>query len=204
MTTEVNTINDLTAAREQVFTLLNAASGERGHAMRLGVFATVDGDGHPRARFVVIRDFDRTRMTVNLLTDVRTPKVEELRANPRAEFVFYDTETAVQLRLSGRVTVHSDDAVADDKWAKTDAAGRFNYLTYAAPGSVVDAPTSGRDAIDGRKPTIEEGEAGRENFALLRLEIVEIDWVLLAPSGHRRAKFTFGDDGAETADWLIP
>jgi hypothetical protein len=58
--------------------------------------------------------------------------------------------------------------------------------------------------MDGRLPSLEEAAVGWGNFAVLVLRLKEIDWVLLDSAGHRRARFTFDDQGLVASTWLIP
>jgi hypothetical protein len=51
---------------------------------------------------------------------------------------------------------------------------------------------------------------GFARFALLRLQVVALDWLLLDPAGHRRARFRWaavageGDDPVREAAWVEP
>lgn len=152
----------------------------------------------------MFRDFHARNNELTIHTDVRTPKIAELRRNPAAQCVFWDKTRALQLRLSGTVTIHAGDALASKAWEGVDLASRFSYLTTSAPSGDIDRPSSGREGMDGRLPTPEEAAVGWKNFAVLGLKLDEIDWVLLDNAGHRRARFTFDDKGLAGSTWLIP
>ncbi|MDG2286913.1 MAG: pyridoxamine 5'-phosphate oxidase family protein [Alphaproteobacteria bacterium] len=196
--------NDLNAALAFAHEALEAAAGNRTSPARLLALATVGLDGRARARTVMMREFRTENHVLTIHTDARTPKVEEMRRVPGAECVFWDKSRELQLRLSGHVSVHAGDALARSAWESVDLASRFSYLTDTPPGDDVERPTSGREGIDGRLPTRQEAAAGWDNFAVLVLTLREIDWVLLDNAGHRRARFTFGDQGLAAATWLVP
>ena len=196
--------NDLNAALVYAHEALDAAVVDRESSSRLVTFVTVGLDVTPRARTVVLRSFCSEICEATFHTDVRTLKVAELRRVPKAEFVFWDATRELQLRLSGTVSVHSEDEVAQLAWRYVDIESRFNYLTDATPGSEVGRPTSGREGMDGRLPTQQEGAAGWQNFAVLVMMIKTIDLVLLDNAGHRRARFKFGERGLTGSGWLVP
>lgn len=152
----------------------------------------------------MLREFRAKNRELTIHTDVRTPKIEEMRRTPAAQCVFWDQTRDLQLRLSGKVSVHAGDELARKAWEGVDLAGRFSYLTTSPPSSEIGRPTSGREAMDGRLPTLEEAAIGWDNFAVLVLRLDEIDWVLLDNAGHRRARFKFDSQGLVAATWLIP
>jgi pyridoxamine 5'-phosphate oxidase len=180
------------------------AAGNRTSPARLLALATVGLDGKPQARTVMLRDFRAESRELTIHTDFRTPKVEEIRRRPGVQCVFWDRAQELQLRVSGNVAIHAGDALARIAWEGVDLAGKFSYLTAWPPGGDVGRPTSGRDGMDGRLPSLEEAAVGWDNFAALLMTITEIDWVLLDDAGHRRARFTFDDEGLVAATWLIP
>ena len=196
--------NDLNAALAYAHEALGVAVADRESCSRLVTFATVGLDMAPRARTVVLRSFSSEIYEATFYTDVRTLKVGELRRIPKAECVFWDATRELQLRLSGTVSVHNEDEVAQLAWRKVDIASRFNYLTDAPPGSKAGRETSGREAVDGRLATQEEGAAGWQNFGVLVMTIKNIDLVLLDNAGHRRARFEFGERGLTVSDWVVP
>jgi len=49
-------------------------------------------------------------------------------------------------------------------------------------------------------PLLDEADA-RQNFAVLAVVVHTMEWLHLAPDGHRRARFT---SAPEQAVWLVP
>lgn len=62
----------------------------------------------------------------------------DIQINPRAEILFYDPITQVQLKCYGKMTAISSGPVADAAWEKIPTASRKQYTTLLAPGTVID------------------------------------------------------------------
>ena len=68
--------------------------------------ATTDAEGRPDVRIVLLKHFDERGLC--WYTDQRSPKGQELAANPRAAVVFYWPENDRQVRVDGPVEKLSD------------------------------------------------------------------------------------------------
>ena len=175
-------------------------AGARGRAdpFHQGVLANAAGEAGPQARYTVLRAVDPDAATVAFHTDRRSPKRTQLAADPRVAWCFFGH--GEQLRLSGRVVLHLDDAVADAAWAACGRSSRATYTVPLAPGSLIGLPAEGdRPAV----PDAATLAAARANFALARLHLESLDWLSLAASGHRRALFT-AEDGRWQGSWRSP
>ncbi len=76
--------------------------------------ATVDSDGMPDARMVLLKDFDETGFV--FYTNTLSAKGEELAANPKAALVFHWKSIRRQVRLRGPVSTVSETE-ADEYFA---------------------------------------------------------------------------------------
>ncbi|WP_426165741.1 pyridoxamine 5'-phosphate oxidase family protein [Sandarakinorhabdus sp. DWP1-3-1] len=183
--------------------LLGRGAADRRSPMHTPVVASVDADGRPQARVMVLRAADRATARLRFHTDARSPKCAELDGAAVAVTLYHPGE-AIQLRLAGAARVVTDGAEVDRIWAAATDFARRAYLVEAAPGTPLPGPGSGLPAgVDGRKPEAPELVPARANFALVMLDIGEIDWLHLAQDGHRRALFTLGD-GGWAAGWCVP
>ena len=120
-----------------LFGLFKESTHQRGHWLNHGVLATAQITGAPSARTVVIRDFSET-LDLEIHSDSRSNKVMDIQINPRAEILFYDPVTQVQLKCYGKMTVISSGPKADAAWKKIPTASRKQYTTLLAPGTVID------------------------------------------------------------------
>lgn len=212
------------ALLEQAWSSLEEGASTASHAFHLAVVTTLSTTGSaerdgavnvfPEARTVVLRWIDREARVIGCHTDVRCPKVAQVRANPATTWILYDPESRLQLRLSGSSAIHTDDAIADARWAASELTSRRCYLAPGAPSSEVDrpAPNLPSDLLHER-PTEAQSEVGRVNFAALATRIESLEVLHLAHDGHERIRFTWSPDapsdtalavGEAWGQWLLP
>lgn len=194
----------LDAVEDAVWRLLARGVEDRRADAHTPVLASVDARGRPQARTVVLRGADRAAGALWCHTDARGAKVGEFAARADGQVVVYDRGWKMQARLSGPVSAHRGDTLARTAWRGATRFARRCYLAPEAPGSPADGPTSGLPAaLEGRAPSEEETLPGFDNFAVLRLSVVHIDWLHLAHTGHRRARFERAGEGWRAA-WAVP
>lgn len=175
--------------------LVAEGAADPGSAWRTLALASVGADGAPRARMVVLRRFDRAARVIEMHTDGRSAKVAEFSASPLACVLGWDPAKRVQLRLTGLVEIHADDAVAEEAWCGLRDGTRATYHARPGPGARLDRPEDADQGMD--------ASAARAAFIVLRMSLYEIEWLHLAPDGHRRAVFRWAD-GVSEAMWLAP
>ena len=91
-------LEQLDAIEEAVWSELARAPGDRSHAWRLGVLATIDGEA-AQARHIVLRDIDRAARHLIFYADSRSPKVNQIEAYPAGTLVLWSPSLSWQLRL---------------------------------------------------------------------------------------------------------
>lgn len=138
---------------------------------------------------MVLRYADASVGRIAFYTDSRSPKVAELMAMPHASFVFWSKRLSWQLRVRAQIAVQTSGPQVDEVWARmrqSPAAG--DYLAAAAPGAVLS------DA------SVPQAPAGlRHYLAIVVAQTLEIDWLELARTGHRRAVLT-----DTSFEWRVP
>ena len=85
---------------------LTAATASARHPLHLATLATIDADGCPQARTVVLRHVDPARGEIRFHTDVRSPKVAAIRRDPRVALPWYDPARRVQVRSRAGAAIH--------------------------------------------------------------------------------------------------
>ena len=84
-------------------------------AARHCALITVDETGQPRARTIDPRLPDES-MTVWMVTNPATRKVDQIRNNPKVTLYYFDPQKAEYVTLMGTATLHHDTDVIQDHW----------------------------------------------------------------------------------------
>jgi pyridoxamine 5'-phosphate oxidase len=196
--------NDLDGSLAHGWAMLQRGARDRRSHFHTLTVATLDTDGNPDARVMVLREADRGNGRLRFHTDARSHKAKMIGAGAAVTVLAYDPGAHVQLRLRGTATIDTNSAERQAAWERTSLYGRRCYLGDIGPGAPTDQPTSGLSAdLEGVEPTADRTAPGRANFALLWIKITSIEWLFLAHQGHRRARFEASPTGW-VGRWLIP
>lgn len=195
-------IPSLDAILVEINDRLHQGATSRHSPMHTPVVGTADGD----LRVMVLREYDPVTRVLRFHTDARSPKVAAIASDSLVNVLFYDAEARVQIRAKGTGRIEAHGSVVDAAWAASTPFAKRCYLSESPPSADSDRPVSGLpEWVEGITPTEEQVAPGRENFAVLLIELTDFDWLHLANSGHRRARFNFVSGASEPeANWLVP
>ena len=96
-------------------------------------------DGSYLAEFLLARDYevhgttrrvDAAAGSLWFHTDLRSPKFEELSAEPRLSLLGYDRAEGLQIRIEGRATLHRSGFEQRSLW---DEAAQHSRIAYRRP-----------------------------------------------------------------------
>lgn len=192
--------DQLDEVRTDLTNRLIRAARDRKSPMHVPAVVTSDVD----ARGMVLREFDASAWTLRFHTDTRAPKVVAIEADPRVAVLFYDKGAKIQIRVRGTAEILRDAPVTDTAWDNGSNFARRCYMG-GGPGAASDGPTSGLPAeLEGVEPTDEQLVPARDNFAVLRITLNELDWLYLAHTGHVRAQFDRSVEGDWEGRWVAP
>ena len=180
-------MSDLAGFWRMAWEALAAGVADGGHPMRIVSLATLGPEG-PEVRSMGLRLADAERAVVEVHTDLATPKVAQIAADPRVALLAWHPGRQVQVRLSGRASVRAGTEV-EPLWQAIPPEGRVNYGTRPDPGLPIP------EALAYEKPPV------RERFAVLSLRVEAVDIVDLE-GRHRRARYVRADGFAGT--WVAP
>ncbi|KAF8844181.1 hypothetical protein BDN67DRAFT_963289 [Paxillus ammoniavirescens] len=185
--------------------------GERGE------LATLEAPNAPRVRSLVHREFLTTTAILDLpllftTTDVRTPKVSQMNAEPRVEAVYWTAGTQEQFRIIGRASIiptpyyqgpYPSPKVFD--WEKKrvevfDSMSGHLKATWCrpVPGTPLEGGEEEMKKWPEKLPKLGEAESEEnkknlafalENFALLLVEPFEVDLIELGVQPNKRTSF---------------
>lgn len=118
---------------------------------------TVDGEGRPAVRFVLLKGFDERGFV--FYTSFESAKAEQLSVNPHAEIAFHWHTTGVQVRVRGPVVKAPDDE-ADAYFATRDRGSQIGAWA-SRQSAVLDA----RETLDA---AVADAQKRFENAAVQR------------------------------------
>jgi pyridoxamine 5'-phosphate oxidase len=174
---------------------------QNSHPFHQSMFANTNSIG-ANIRMVVLRKASATEKTISLYTDIRSSKWEELQINQSIGWLFYDHESRIQIRLSGKASLHQNDELANHSWDNVNMNSRKNYSSILIPSSEINDP---KDILQQNGDTTpKNNEEGRENFGVVVTTINWMEWLWLNPGCHYKAKFNYNNNGDFTSSWLVP
>jgi pyridoxamine 5'-phosphate oxidase len=131
-----------------------ATEGADSTTRPLMALATIDADGYPAVRHVLLSSYDRG--CLHFHTDRRTAKATELAANPRASATIVWPDIPRQLALSGTVMVESEDEQAVAYSRRTRYLQLLAWVNDAELAQLSEAErASAWDATDKSHPMLE-------------------------------------------------
>lgn len=161
--------------------------------------ATINAEGQPSNRTVVFRGF--VDEALQIVTDGRSEKVQQIQACPWAEVCWYFTMTREQFRLAGQLTLVSPDNdpsnLRCDTWQALSAQTRQQFY-WPHPGKA-------RTEATAFVPVDCSTERPPDSFYVLLLDIERVDHLTLRGNPqdrviYRRIKHAMGD---WSSDWSV-
>ena len=163
--------------------------------------ATVDANGRPSSRIVLVKQFDERGFT--WYTNYDSRKAQELRANPYGALLFFWSELERQVRIEGRVEMTSPEE--SDKYFHS----RPLKSRLSAIASQQSAPIANRAALEQNYEAVaaQAGDAPPRpaNWGGFRLVPERIEfWQGRRSRFHDRIVYERQEDGSWTRQRLQP
>ena len=176
---------------------LESAAADPQSAFRYLYLSSVDAGGRPQARMVVLRRVDAARRALEIHTDIRSPKWQEITANPLVTLLGFGPQPKVQLRLQGSAELHGPASeCAAEAWSLLPGSTRSTYMG-GPPGDDIGEPPASEAAVTDAD--------GRAFFGVLIFRAETLDWFQLRHADNRRAVFAYDHLGALTScRWVNP
>ena len=178
----------LSGLLDQAWGLLEEGQADGHSPLRLMSLATVDIEGQPQTRHVVLRAVDRAGETLEFHTDIGSSKCVELQANPRAQLLFWDPERAIQLRLHVLIKLRQD-AHRDEQWQNVPKSSQISYGKTPRTGLKISNPFA------------YQLTPSRSQFMVCTCAVQKLEFLSLKEQ-HFRAVFQADESWAGT--WLSP
>ncbi|PHP92262.1 pyridoxamine 5'-phosphate oxidase [Pantoea agglomerans] len=179
------------------WTALQESAADPQAGFRYLMLCTVDALLQPQTRTVVLRQCVDDRRMLTFHTDVRSPKWQEMAANPQVTVLGYCHQRRLQLRLAGRVACYAAGSdVARAAWRVLPQHTRQTY-TGGPPG---EARTAANETPD---PTA--AETGESRFGVVIFQASMLDAYQLQRNENQRALFRYSANGElQESEWLNP
>ena len=195
--------NNIDKVYSKIWELLYLGLQNRNAPFHIPIFICCKKDKSD-GRIVVLRGVNEKEKKIWFHSDIRSNKIKILKSSPNSNFLFYDKNEKIQLRINVQAKINYQNELTKKSWEKTAHLSRQCYLGDNAPGTDISIPTSGlTEDIDNLKYSKKESEIGYKNFCVIETFINSIEWLYLAAKGHRRAYFSLKNNSLEKK-WLIP
>ncbi|CAE6054027.1 unnamed protein product [Arabidopsis arenosa] len=161
--------------------------------------ATIGFSGRPSNRTVVFRGFEENSDRIQINTDLRSRKIEELKHCPFSEICWYFSDTWEQFRINGRVEVIDASNPDQSKLQQREKAWFANSLrsrliyTCPTPGSPCNNEQSNQQV------NLDPSTGPVPEYCLLLLEPEKVDYLNL--KSNQRLLFSSMASGAEEKSW---
>ena len=149
--------------------------------------STIGLDNSPRVRTVVFRGWSKN-YEMEILTDQRSEKFKELQKNNNVEICWLFPKEKCQFRFRGKAKIDiAEEAI--NFWQTLSPHSR-SLWAWPLPGAKYDVNSS-------YPLEIKDGVSKSENFVLLKIDIFEVDQLLLQKPIHIRKHWMKSNDWIE-------
>ncbi len=180
----------------EIWNSLEKATQDPKSSYRTVSFSTTGADNIPESRMVILRNASKDLKILEIFTDARSNKYQEILRNPKVSLLFYEPFKQIQIRIKGKAEIHNLDKVSLAVYNDLSQLGRRLYGLEYAPG------IPGEMDIQGKARYNEEDS--KKNFSLIRIKSLEMDYLELANPIHRRAIIQYYEFEKYTSNWVMP
>lgn len=183
---------------QELWRILGAATTSRSPFTMMQL-ATIGIDGAPRVRTVVVRQVDEAQSTLSFATDVRSPKIAEIRRDPRVALAGFDAQGGIQIRLEGQAMIIDQPEEKKPFWDMCRPHTRALFKAPHAPGIEIASPRAGGETT--KRP--DGTESAFLNFCVVSVELQRLEWLDVSPERHQRCSF-LQTAGSWAGTWIAP
>ena len=183
--------------------MMDEALKNSAHPYRTFSLSSLEGKS-PNLRTVVLREFSFENCFIDCHSDIRSPKINELRKNDKFSALFYSSEEKIQLRFKGRVEIFHKNNVTKERWKSVTPSSKRCYLGPYSPSEQLEKYHPNiPENVKFKNPSEDDSNVGYDNFVIIRCHFNELDYLKLKYSGHLRCKLVFEKKNIN-AFWLAP
>ena len=195
--------NEFKEIYEKIEQSMSNALKNSAHPYRTFSLASLD-DKMPSLRTVVLRNFSIDDRFFDFHSDVRSPKINQLKKNNKFSALFYSSQKKIQLRFKGAVKIFHKNSITKQRWENITPSSKRCYMGPFSPSeSLEEYHPNIPDDVKFKNPSDQESSVGYNNFVIIRCQFHEIDFLKLKYSGHQRCKFIFKKENVKV-NWVAP
>ena len=195
--------NEFKEIYEKIEQSMSNALKNSAHPYRTFSLASLE-EKMPSLRTVVLRDFSIDDRFFDCHSDVRSPKINQLKNNNKFSALFYSSQKKIQLRFKGIVKIFHKNSITKQRWENITPSSRRCYMGPFSPSeSLEEYHPNIPDDVKFKNPSDQESSVGYNNFVIIRCQFHEIDFLKLKYSGHQRCKFIFKKENVKV-NWVAP
>ena len=183
-----NEFYDLKELYEYAWRLVIRGTVDKKSPARHPTIGTNGISGMPELRTVVLRYADQKTASLEVHTDIKSKKIEELGNNPRVGMHIWFPTNKLQVRIKAISEIQKGDEIKE-QWEKVPNESRVSYGTLPTPGTII------KSSFDYEKPV------KFERFCIIKINIEEID---LTHLGNRHTRALFEKTNNWSGSWLAP
>ncbi|RWR87627.1 Pyridoxamine 5'-phosphate oxidase [Cinnamomum micranthum f. kanehirae] len=163
--------------------------------------ATIASNGRPSNRTVVFRGFQEGSNKIQINTDCRTRKIEEIKHYPFGEICWYFTDSWEQFRINGRIDIidgsNSDPVMLQQREKAWFASSLKSRLQYLGPSPGVSCASE----EPFKKYSLDPSSGPVDTFCLLIFDPEQVDYLNL--KRHERLMFTSKRNADGFECWML-
>ena len=150
-------------------------------------------------RMVVMRRWSLTRRSIIFHTDLRSPKIDQIKSNPDVSLLFYSKSDRLQLRFNAFAHVHTNDRLAEALFDDASDSQKECYAYPFQPSTVISSVS--------KEILLEENQGSKINpkdhFAVVVCNFSELDLLYLNRDSHIRLHYTWDQHSKLKSEYLI-
>ena len=154
----------------------------------------------PELRTVVLRKWDLSRRTLIFHTDIRSPKVSQLKKEPYCSLLFYSRPDKIQARFDCVSHIHHNNRLSQVSYEKLTDSQRQCYQWPIAPSEKIDFVNM--ETYMSQSSKIKKVDP-INNFCVIVCNFNKLEVLKLQHDGHVRVLYDWNKKGELTTTNLV-
>ena len=175
---------------KQVDSLLTTAVSDAKNDFHQFVLGS-NNNGDTELRTVVLRKWSLKRQSILFHTDIRSPKITQLKSCPTFSILFYSKKERLQLRFKASTHIHYQDKVSEYCLNKTTESQKKCCQFSLAPSSEIKDNTKEVYAARTKSKKIDI----QHDFSAIVCNFYELDVLFLNHKGQQRLLYKWNKQG---------